>query len=73
MNLLDFDELFSLLQTSDEMDRIEAKRALEGIGKNCLETVAAFSNESDLSGGYILLGVSKNNKGARSSLYRLVL
>lgn len=62
MNTMDFQELFSLLQNGDENDRIEAKKALAGIGKSFLETVAAFSNEPDLGGGYILLGISRNEE-----------
>ena len=57
---VDFHELFSLLQNGDETDRIEAKEASHGIGKSFLETVSALSNEPDLGGGYILLGVEKN-------------
>ena len=57
---MDFHELFNILQTSDETDRIEAKAAGHGIGKSFLETVSAFSNEPDLGGGYILLGITQN-------------
>jgi ATP-dependent DNA helicase RecG len=59
---MDFTELFNLLQNSDETDRIEAKAASHGIGKSFLETVCAFSNEPDLGGGYILLGITKNEE-----------
>ncbi|MBI5346361.1 MAG: putative DNA binding domain-containing protein [Chlamydiae bacterium] len=64
---MDFNELFNLLQNSDETDRIEAKSAMHGIGKSFLETVAAFSNEPDLGGGYILLGISRDedNNGSK--------
>jgi ATP-dependent DNA helicase RecG len=58
MDSMDFHELFSLLQSTDEADRIEAKSAVHGIGKSFLETVSAFSNEPDLGGGYILLGIT---------------
>lgn len=60
MDLMNFNELFSLLQDSDETDRIEAKSAAQGVGKSFLETVSAFSNEPDLGGGYILLGITRN-------------
>lgn len=60
MDLMSFNEPFSLLQDSDETDRIEAKSAAQGIGKSFLETVSAFSNEPDLGGGYILLGITRN-------------
>jgi len=60
VDLMNFNELFSLLQDSDETDRIEAKSAAQGVGKSFLETVSAFSNEPDLGGGYILLGITRN-------------
>ena len=60
MDLLSFNELFNLLQDSDESDRIEAKSCKHGIGKSFLETVSAFSNEPDLGGSYILLGISRD-------------
>ncbi len=63
----DANELFNMLQYTDETDRIEAKEASHGLGKSFLETVSAFSNELSLGGGYILLGVSKN-KEAREPL-----
>lgn len=66
MNLMDFNELFNLLQNCDETDRIEVKSAAQGIGKSFLETVSAFSNEPDLGGGYILLGITRNEDDHRS-------
>ncbi len=62
MDSMNFQELFNLLQNSDETDRIEAKSGANGIGKSFLETVSAFSNETDLGGGYILLGVVKGKE-----------
>ncbi len=59
---MEFNELFNLLQNGDEMDRIEAKSAGHGIGKSFLETVSAYSNEPGLGGGYILLGITKNEE-----------
>jgi ATP-dependent DNA helicase RecG len=59
---MEFNELFNLLQNSDETDRIEAKSASHGIGKSFLETVSAYSNEPGLGGGYILLGITKNGE-----------
>ena len=58
---MNFNEIYDLLQNGDETDRIEAKKASTKIGKSFLETVCAFSNEPDLGGGYILLGVSIND------------
>jgi ATP-dependent DNA helicase RecG len=60
MDSMHFNDLLNLLQNSDETDRIEAKSAAHGVGKSFLETVSALSNEPDLGGGYILLGIIKN-------------
>ena len=60
----DFNEIFNMLQYTDEIDRIEAKEATHGLGKSFLETVSAFANEPDLGGGYILLGVTKNKESS---------
>ncbi len=70
MDTMNFHELFNLLQNSDETDRIEAKSGAHGIGKSFLETVSAFSNEPDLGGGYILLGVVRD-KEAYDSRYTI--
>ena len=67
MDLMDFNELFNLLQNSDETDRIEVKSAAQGIGKSFLETVSAFSNEPDLGGGYILLGITRDEAANMSN------
>lgn len=49
-------ELLEDLNLLDEHERIEAKRASE-TGKSLLETVCAFANEPGLGGGWLLLGV----------------
>ena len=49
-------ELLQSLNLLDETERIEAKRA-SGAGKSLLETVCAFANEPGLGGGWLLLGV----------------
>lgn len=49
-------ELLESLNLLDEHERIEAKRASEA-GKSVLETVCAFANEPGLGGGWIALGV----------------
>jgi ATP-dependent DNA helicase RecG len=60
MDSMDFNELFNLLQNADETDRIEAKSAAHGVDKSFRQTVSSFSNEPGLGGGYILLGISRN-------------
>ena len=49
-------ELLEGLNLLDENERIEAKRASE-LGKSVLETICAFANEPGLGGGWLLLGV----------------
>jgi ATP-dependent DNA helicase RecG len=51
-------ELLQSLNLLDETERIEAKRASEA-GKSLLETVCAFANEPGLGGGWLLLGVAR--------------
>lgn len=52
-------ELMLQLNTTDECSSIEAKKASE-VGRSILETVCAYSNEPNLGGGYLLLGVEKD-------------
>lgn len=53
-------ELITQLNATDECSRIEAKKASE-VGKSIMETVCAFANEPNLGGGYIVLGVEKED------------
>jgi len=52
-------ELLQRLNLTDETERIEAKRAQQ-IGKSILETICAFANEPGLDGGWLLLGVVRD-------------
>jgi ATP-dependent DNA helicase RecG len=56
--MLEFEELWERLVSVDETDTIEAKRGSD-IGDSVLETISAFSNEPELGGGYLLLGIAK--------------
>ena len=56
MSAMDAIELLESLNTLDEHERIEAKRA-QAMGPSILETVCAFANEPGLGGGHLLLGV----------------
>lgn len=49
-------DLLAQLNMTGEDARIEAK-SLRQVGKAALETVCAFANETDLGGGYLLLGL----------------
>ncbi len=51
-------ELIESLNLLDEHERMEAKRASEA-GKSVLETICAFANEPGLGGGWIVLGVAR--------------
>jgi ATP-dependent DNA helicase RecG len=53
-------ELIEKLNTIDECVSIEAKKG-SAIDRSILETVCAFSNEPGLDGGYILLGVERDD------------
>jgi ATP-dependent DNA helicase RecG len=52
-------ELLESLNLLDEHERVEAKRAAE-FGRSVLETVCAFANEPGLGGGWIVLGVVRD-------------
>lgn len=45
------------LNAIDEHVRIEAKQCTDRIDKSVLETVCSFSNEPDLDGGVIIIGI----------------
>lgn len=51
-------ELLESLNLLDEHERVEAKTAQE-VGRSLLETICAFANEPGLGGGWILLGVQR--------------
>ncbi len=53
-------ELLENLNLLDEHEQVEAKRASE-VGKSVLETVCAFANEPGLGGGWIVLGVVRED------------
>jgi len=52
--------LIAELNQTDETEHLEAKTcSTEEVGKSAYETICAMSNEPDLQGGTILLGVNK--------------
>ena len=53
------------LNELDEHVKIEAKQCTTKIDKSVLETICAFSNEPDLDGGTILIGVSETFDSAK--------
>lgn len=52
-------DLIVLLNETDETEHLEAKTCSKSVGKSVYETICAFSNEPDLGGGTLLLGVEK--------------
>lgn len=60
---LSLQQLLERLQNCDECQRIEAKESKSTLGSSALETISAFSNEPDLGGGYLVLGLKKNDQG----------
>jgi len=53
------EELIELLNEIDECSYIEAKKGSK-IDRSIMETICAFSNEPRLGGGYLLLGVERD-------------
>jgi ATP-dependent DNA helicase RecG len=55
-------ELIEMLDTTDEVEQIEAKDCRRGSpGKAVLKTISAFSNEPGLGGGFIVFGVARQS------------
>ena len=52
-------DLIKDLNEADETESLEAKTCEKSVGKSVFETICAFSNEPDLGGGTLLLGVEK--------------
>ena len=57
--MLSLEEILDRLNTEDESVEIEVKRG-SAIGKSMLETISAFSNEPDQNGGYLVLGIVRD-------------
>ena len=55
-------ELFNQLNDTDEFESLEAKSLSKDSMRSVLETICSFSNEPNLGGGVILLGVAENDK-----------
>ena len=67
---MDIVDLIQQLNSSDENHYIEAKRGSD-VERSFYETVCAFANEPDLGGGYILLGIAKDEQ-ALFPVYKVV-
>ncbi len=62
------EDLLQELSLLDESHRIEAKRASQ-IDRSVMETVCAFANEPGLGGGYLLLGVVRDQMDLFGNAY----
>lgn len=62
------EDLLQELLSLDESHRIEAKRCTK-IDRSVMETVCAFANEPGLGGGYLLLGVARDQQDLFSNAY----
>ncbi len=62
-------ELLERLIERGECQKIEAKEASNALGKSALETISVFSNEPELNGGYLVLGIKKQEDGALGTMY----
>ncbi len=65
------EDLLQELSSLDESQRIEAKRGAQ-IDRSVMETVCAFANEPGLGGGYLLLGVVRDQHDLFSNAYSVV-
>lgn len=54
-------DLLKELNETDETEYLEAKTCDSKVGKSVYESICAFSNEPDLDGGVILLGIEKED------------
>ena len=59
---LNLQQLLEQLQSCDESERIEAKESKAMLGASASETISAFSNEPDLGGGYLILGLNGSSE-----------
>ena len=62
------EDLLQELISLDESHRIEAKRCNQ-VDKSVMETVGAYSNEPGLGGGYLLLGVVRDEQDFFKNAY----
>jgi len=60
------EDLLERLQTRGECQRIEAKEAKRTLGKSARESISAFSNEPGLGGGYLVLGLKRNEEDSNT-------
>lgn len=65
-------QLINQLQRRDECRGIEAKTSQTTLGKSALETISSFSNEPGLDGGYLILGLQKNDDETSTERYNII-
>jgi ATP-dependent DNA helicase RecG len=64
------DELFEILNDTDECPWIEAKGIGDGT-TSIMETVCSYSNEPGLGGGYILMSISADDSDSFTTAFRV--
>ncbi len=64
-------DLLNELLALDESHHIEAKRCTQ-VDRSVMDTVCAFANEPGLGGGYLLLGVERDQQDLFSNAYQAV-
>ena len=69
---LNLQQLLEQLQSCDESGHIEAKESKATLGASAVETISAFSNEPDLGGGYLVLGLKKNKESLPGNRYSVM-
>jgi ATP-dependent DNA helicase RecG len=64
------EDLLQELTALDESHRIEAKQARQ-VDRSVMETICAFANEPGLGGGYLLLGVKRDQEDLFTNAYNI--
>ncbi len=64
------EDLLQELSALDESHHIEAKQARQ-IDRSVMETICAFANEPGLGGGYLLLGVIRDQEDLFANAYQI--
>ncbi|HSW86662.1 MAG TPA: ATP-binding protein [Rhabdochlamydiaceae bacterium] len=68
---INLQQLLERLQGCDECQRIETKESKSTLGMSVIETISAFSNEPDMGGGYLILGLKKNKDYTSNNRYSI--
>ena len=64
-------EIIEILNAVDENVKLEAKRG-SSIDKSVMESICAFSNEPNLGGGLIVLGIQREENYSNTKIDRFI-